>query len=111
MLEQEEIHRSQRRARLLKRSHSTGALHTLIRRRLWIAAVLLISVRGLADATPVCNVRDFGANGDDVTLDTAAISSAVGTMIVFMHAANIQLHGITLRSSPNWTLHLQDDTQ
>jgi hypothetical protein len=31
-----------------------------------------------------------------------------GTMIVFFHCANIQLHGITLRSSPNWTLHLQD---
>ncbi len=31
-----------------------------------------------------------------------------GTMIVFMHAANIQLRGITLRASPNWTLHLQD---
>ena len=31
-----------------------------------------------------------------------------GTMIVFFHCANVQLHGITLRSSPNWTLHLQD---
>ncbi len=31
-----------------------------------------------------------------------------GTMLVFFHCANIRLHGITLRSSPNWTLHLQD---
>ena len=31
-----------------------------------------------------------------------------GTMIVFFHCANVRLHGITLRSSPNWTLHLQD---
>lgn len=31
-----------------------------------------------------------------------------GTMIVFVHSTNVQLHGITLRASPNWTLHLQD---
>jgi hypothetical protein len=31
-----------------------------------------------------------------------------GTMIVFFHCANVRLHGITLRSAPNWTLHLQD---
>lgn len=31
-----------------------------------------------------------------------------GTMIVFFHCANIRLHGVTLRSAPNWTLHLQD---
>jgi hypothetical protein len=31
-----------------------------------------------------------------------------GTMIVFFHCANVHLHGITLRSAPNWTLHLQD---
>jgi hypothetical protein len=31
-----------------------------------------------------------------------------GTMIVFFHCKNIRLHGITLRQSPNWTLHLQD---
>lgn len=31
-----------------------------------------------------------------------------GTMIVFVHSTNIQLRGITLRASPNWTLHLQD---
>ncbi len=31
-----------------------------------------------------------------------------GTMIVFYHCANVRLHGITLRQSPNWTLHLQD---
>jgi hypothetical protein len=31
-----------------------------------------------------------------------------GTMIVFFHCSNVRLHGITLRSSPNWTLHLQD---
>ncbi len=31
-----------------------------------------------------------------------------GTLIVFFHCANVRLHGVTLRSSPNWTLHLQD---
>jgi hypothetical protein len=31
-----------------------------------------------------------------------------GTMIVFFHCANVRLRGVTLRSSPNWTLHLQD---
>jgi Glycosyl hydrolases family 28 len=31
-----------------------------------------------------------------------------GTMIVFFHCKNVRLHGITLRSAPNWTLHLQD---
>jgi hypothetical protein len=31
-----------------------------------------------------------------------------GTLIVFFHCSNVRLHGITLRSSPNWTLHLQD---
>lgn len=31
-----------------------------------------------------------------------------GTMIVFVHSTNIHLRGITLRASPNWTLHLQD---
>ena len=31
-----------------------------------------------------------------------------GTMIVFFHCSYVRLHGITLRSAPNWTLHLQD---
>lgn len=31
-----------------------------------------------------------------------------GTMIVFFHCANVRLHGITLRQSPNWTLNLLD---
>jgi hypothetical protein len=31
-----------------------------------------------------------------------------GTMIVFFHCTDVRLHGITLRQSPNWTLHLQD---
>ena len=31
-----------------------------------------------------------------------------GTMIVFFHCTNVRVDGITLRSSPNWTLHLQD---
>ena len=31
-----------------------------------------------------------------------------GTMVVFYHCANVRINGITLRSAPNWTLHLQD---
>jgi hypothetical protein len=31
-----------------------------------------------------------------------------GTMIVFFHCSNVRLNGVTLRSAPNWTLHLQD---
>ena len=31
-----------------------------------------------------------------------------GTMIVFFHCSNVRLNGVTLRQSPNWTLHLQD---
>jgi hypothetical protein len=31
-----------------------------------------------------------------------------GTLIVFFHCSNIRIHGITLHSAPNWTLHLQD---
>lgn len=31
-----------------------------------------------------------------------------GTMIVFFHCKDVRLYGITLRSAPNWTLHLQD---
>jgi polygalacturonase len=31
-----------------------------------------------------------------------------GTLIVFYHCSNVRIHGITLRQSPNWTLHLQD---
>jgi hypothetical protein len=35
-------------------------------------------------------------------------TSRPGTMVVFFHCKNVHLQGITLRSSPNWTLHLQD---
>ena len=35
-------------------------------------------------------------------------SNRPGTLIVFYHCANVRVHGITLRSAPNWTLHLQD---
>ena len=31
-----------------------------------------------------------------------------GTMIVFFHCRNVQIHGVTLRQAPNWTLELQD---
>jgi hypothetical protein len=31
-----------------------------------------------------------------------------GTMLVFFHCSNVQIHGITLRQAPNWTLELQD---
>ena len=31
-----------------------------------------------------------------------------GTMVIFYHARNVHITGVTLRSAPNWTLHLQD---
>ena len=31
-----------------------------------------------------------------------------GTLIVFFHCSNVRINGVTLRSAPNWTLHLQD---
>ena len=34
--------------------------------------------------------------------------SRPGTLMVFFHCKNVQIHGITIRSSPNWTVELQD---
>ena len=31
-----------------------------------------------------------------------------GTMIVFFHCTRVRVQGVTLRSAPNWTMHLQD---
>ena len=31
-----------------------------------------------------------------------------GTMLVFFHCSNVQLHGVTLRNAPNWTFELED---
>jgi hypothetical protein len=34
--------------------------------------------------------------------------SRPGTLMVFFHCKNVQIHGITIRSAPNWTMELQD---
>ena len=52
-----------------------------MRRELWIAAALLLSLPSLADTTPVCNIRDFGAKGDGATLDTGPISAAIAACV------------------------------
>ncbi len=56
-------------------------------------------------------VRNPAAFQAAMALDTYGprqFKSRPGTLIVFFHCRNVQLHGITIRSSPNWTLHLQD---
>jgi len=56
----------------------------------------------------VRNPEKFQAAMNTVEYGPVEPDHRPGTMIVFFHCANVRLHGITLRSSPNWTLHLQD---
>jgi hypothetical protein len=56
----------------------------------------------------VRNPEKFRAAMSSVEYGPIEPGGRPGTMIVFFHCANVRLHGITLRSSPNWTLHLQD---
>lgn len=56
-------------------------------------------------------VRNPAAFQAAMALDTYGpleFKSRPGTLIVFFHCRNVQIHGVTIRSSPNWTLHLQD---
>jgi hypothetical protein len=53
----------------------------LICRSLWIAAFLSVCIPTFATTTPVCNVRDFGAKGDGVTLDSGAVSAAIAACV------------------------------
>jgi hypothetical protein len=54
------------------------------------------------------NPEKFRAAMNTVEYGPVEPDNRPGTMIVFFHCSNVRLHGITLRSSPNWTLHLQD---
>ncbi len=54
------------------------------------------------------NPEKFRAAMSTVEYGPVEPDNRPGTMIVFFHCSNVRLHGITLRSSPNWTLHLQD---
>jgi hypothetical protein len=56
----------------------------------------------------VRNPEKFEAAMSSVEYGPVEPDNRPGTMIVFFHCSNVRLHGITLRSSPNWTLHLQD---
>jgi hypothetical protein len=56
----------------------------------------------------VRNPEKFHAAMTTVEFGPVEPNHRPGTMIVLFHCSNVQLHGITLRSSPNWTLHLQD---
>jgi hypothetical protein len=50
-------------------------------RSLWIVSLLLTSIPVFADAMPVCSVRDFGAKGDGITLDSGAVSAAISACV------------------------------
>lgn len=56
----------------------------------------------------VRNPQKFHAAMNTVQYGPIEPTGRPGTLIVFFHCSNISLHGITLRMSPNWTLHLQD---
>ena len=52
-------------------------------RRVFLTLVLLLlaSPLLLAQSSPVCDVRSFGAKGDGVTLDTSAVSAAIAACV------------------------------
>jgi hypothetical protein len=56
-------------------------------------------------------VRNPAAFQAAMALDTYGplqFKSRPGTLMVFFHCKNVQIHGITIRSAPNWTMELQD---
>jgi polygalacturonase len=46
-----------------------------------LLALLLQASSMLAQASPVCDVRHFGAKGDGVTIDTGSVSAAIGACV------------------------------
>jgi len=56
----------------------------------------------------VRNPGAFQAAMSTVEYGPVEPSNWPGTMIVFFHCTNVRLQGVTLRSAPNWTRHLQD---
>jgi hypothetical protein len=56
----------------------------------------------------VRNAEKYGAAMNALDYGPVEPDGRPGTLIVFFHCSNVRLHGITLRQSPNWTLHLQD---
>lgn len=89
-----------------------GLTHSIGRRlsALGTAAVFLATTGVALHAAAVCNVRDYGANGDGATKDTAAIQKAIdaceskGGGTVTLPAGNYLSAPIVLKS--NITLHL-----
>jgi hypothetical protein len=55
----------------------------------------------------VRNPEKFRAAMSTVDFGPVEPGQRPGTMIVFYHCNNVRVRGVTLRSSPNWTLHLQ----
>ncbi len=74
------------------------------------SAAFLVATAAALHAAPVCNVRNYGAKGDDATKDTAAIQAAIdacarqGGGTVTLPAGNYLSAPIVLKS--NITLHL-----
>jgi Pectate lyase superfamily protein len=46
-----------------------------------VSSFLLTSPDSLAQTTPVCNVRNYGAKGDGTTFDSAAVSAAIAACV------------------------------
>ena len=53
----------------------------MTRRCLWLWILLLAARASVAQSVAVCNVRDHGAKGDGVSLDTHAVSAAIAACV------------------------------
>lgn len=93
-----------------------------LRRHLIMGIVLLAAGLGTAAAATVCKVQAYGAKGDGVTKDTAAIQAAIddcarrggGTVVLsgatkFVSAPIVLKSGITLQIAGGTTLEASQD--